>query len=243
MVSLSRIILLIAIAFGIVFGIFLYRNIKSNGQNAIPTRIIPPKWHRAQPIHSSGPPFLYRLQSFLSIPECAHLIQLCNIAGFKPSMVVDESTGNNKEDTVRTSNSCMLSRAQSEIVRTIEERAATVYGVPIENIEPLQVVRYYPGQKFDAHHDWFRHIQTTEGQRYATILVYLNDDFDAGHTVFPKINVSAKPVTGDGMAWHNGYVDENGQCVCFDESLHQGTSTTSGIKHALNIWIRYDAFR
>ena len=136
----------------------------------------------------------------------------------------------------------MMNRAQTEIVKAIEHRAAAVYGVPVENIEPLQLVRYYPGEKFEAHHDYFRNVRGPNGQRYATILVYLNDRFDGGRTVFPKLGVSAQPVLGDAMAWYNGWLKGGNQCFCFEDSLHEGTPTTNGVKYALNIWIRYDAF-
>ena len=40
-----------------------------------------------------------------------------------------------------------------KISRAIERRAAEIVSIPIENVEPLQVVRYTEGQEFTLHHD------------------------------------------------------------------------------------------
>jgi hypothetical protein len=84
---------------------------------------------------------------------------------------------------------------------------------------------------------------------YATILVYLNDDFEGGNTDFPKVGVSATPKEGDGVLWYscwrpNCRLGATGcsskKCKCFDESLHLGAPPTTGVKYALNVWIRFD---
>lgn len=238
----KTIIFVAVVAATFVYVVYRYRNSSVAGatieQHPERVPLLPvPKWKSAEPMYVKSPLFLYRLHSFLSAPECAHIIQQCK--EFNPSMVVDDHTGENKKDHVRTSKSCMLTRSQTKIIKTIENRTADVFGVPVENIEPLQVVRYYPGEKFDLHHDYFKHVSGPEGQRYATILVYLNDTFSGGHTNFPKIGVSAKPVLGDGFAWYNSWINNQGKCMCFDDSLHQGSPPTLGVKYALNIWIRY----
>jgi prolyl 4-hydroxylase len=206
-----------------------------------PKGLAQPLWQDAECLQKTSP-FIYRLNRFLSPMECKHIIEAAQ-ARFKPSLVVSESTGNDKYDVSRTSWSAYLDRQQTSIIRSIEERAAKVFGVPVECIEPLQVVRYYPGQKFDAHHDFFQHMSGTAGQRYATILVYLNDDFEGGETAFPKCKVVAKPITGDGVCWYNCYVNgDDGRCYCLGSSLHQGQPPSRGTKYALNIWLRFEPF-
>jgi prolyl 4-hydroxylase len=206
-----------------------------------------PKWPDVEVMHESAP-FIYRLKGFLSSEECQHLIGVCK-PKFKRSQVIDHSTGGNVEQAIRTSSSCFMGRAETETIGAVEKRAAEVLGVPVENIETLQMVRYYPGQKYDAHHDFFHHFGPRDNQRYATVLVYLNDDFEGGSTDFPKVGVSAQPKEGDGVLWFScwrpgcrvGSVGCTSKaCKCFDESLHLGAPPKTGVKYALNVWVRFE---
>jgi hypothetical protein len=56
-----------------------------------------------------------------------------------------------------------------------------------ENGEALQILRYQPGQKYDAHHDFFSDAVNIHqgGHRTATVLMYLNTVEGGGKTVFP----------------------------------------------------------
>lgn len=201
-------------------------------------RMPPVNWHSTECLHEEAPS-IYRLHRFLSANECKHIVEQA-LPGFRRSQVVDEKSGENKMDHVRTSSSSYLNRGQTAIIQDVERRALQVFGgLPPDCVERLQVVRYQVGEKYDAHHDFFHHVAGTDGQRYATILVYLNDDFDGGSTSFPKCGVEAKPITGDAIAWYNCRATSKTDCICFDRSLHQGNQVSSGTKYALNIWIRF----
>jgi prolyl 4-hydroxylase len=206
-----------------------------------------PRWDNKEVLCPTAP-FIYRLKGFLSPQECRHQIGVCE-PKFKRSQVIDHSTGGNTEQAIRTSSSCFMGRAETAVIKAVEERAAAVFGVGVANVETLQMVRYHPGQKYDAHHDFFHHVSGSGKQRYATILVYLNDDFEGGSTDFPKVGVSAKPKEGDGVLWYSCWRDgcTGGgpacylkDCKCFDESLHRGAPPTSGVKYALNVWVRFE---
>jgi hypothetical protein len=60
-----------------------------------------------------------------------------------------------------------------------------------ENAEPIQVLRYEIGQKYDAHFDYFSDTVNLRfgGQRVATVLMYLTDVKRGGETVFPYAEV------------------------------------------------------
>ena len=55
----------------------------------------------------------------------------------------------------RTSTQARLPKGGGKLVSKIEKRAHAIIGVPEEQGEPLQVLRYEKGQKYDAHHDYF----------------------------------------------------------------------------------------
>ena len=60
----------------------------------------------------------------------------------------------------------------------VTERASFVTGYPYENIEPLQLLRYTDGQRYEPHFDYGEACDFEEnmgrGHRHVTMLVYLN---------------------------------------------------------------------
>lgn len=75
--------------------------------------------------------------------------------------------------------------AVARLHSAIEERISSWTLLPVHNGEGLQVLRYGAGQKYDAHWDYFFHKEGTAngGNRYATVLTYLNDVEEGGETV------------------------------------------------------------
>lgn len=65
---------------------------------------------------------------------------------------------------------------------------ATCYS---ENGEPIQILRYERGQKYEPHFDFFmdKFNQEFGGHRVATVLIYLSDVDKGGETVFPRSEV------------------------------------------------------
>jgi len=208
-------------------------------------KLSPPNFDvaKVKPVHANAPPFLYVLSGFMSPEECQHFLQISKDR-FERSSVTGVS-GQQGQDNVRTSYSCLLGESETPIVRAVEERAARVCGVDVSHIEALQIVRYHPGQKYDAHHDYFHY--PLDNQRYITLLVYLNDDFEGGATRFvhSSVNKAVQPVAGDAAFWYNSVHAGNGSHAvkCLTESEHQGTPPTSGVKYAVNIWVRQKPFR
>ena len=73
-------------------------------------------------------------------------------------------------------------------------------GYPYEYIEPLQLVKYTAGQRYEPHFDYGEACDFEEnmgkGHRHVTMLVYLNNlpAGAGGHTTFPKLNVQVDPI-------------------------------------------------
>ena len=129
------------------------------------------------------------------------------------------------------------------VVRAITERASLLTGYPYENIEPLQLVRYTDGQRYEPHFDYGEACDFEEnlshGHRHVTMLVYLNSVPEAhgGHTSFPKLNLRLQPLAHAAIVFNdclpNGEEDPR--------TLHGGTPPTNHTKIAINIWIRVRA--
>merc|ERR1712217_404842 len=134
----------------------------------------------------------------VSKEEVQHLLQLCE-GRWEPSTTtkgtVSELLGatstenhspNYGEESVsrtRTSNSVNVRFDESIVVERIAARVATVTGHKLENVEPLMLLRYEPGQRFKMHHDG--------AFRPMTVFVYLNDvEKDAGgYPYFPHLGL------------------------------------------------------
>lgn len=173
---------------------------------------------------------------FLNDEEINGLLNICKNL-FKQSTITQAKNVEVKDES-RTSSSCFITgnNEKNNIITSIKQKASQLSGLPTENIEGLQVVKYQPGQQYKSHYDWFEkgHFDEKIGNRKATFFCYLNDDFDGGETFFPKMNYKKKGRKGSALFWKNindsGDVDRN--------TLHAGLPVNSGTKYGLNIWIR-----
>ena len=76
--------------------------------------------------------------------------------------------------------------------------------------------------------------------RFATMIIYLNDDYDGGETSFPRwlnsdtgLSLKVKPQKGKAVLFYNILPDGN-----YDErSIHASMKVTKGEKHILNFWV------
>lgn len=102
--------------------------------------------------------------------------------------------------------------------------------------EALQVVRYDKRGKYDAHYDGDEcEKECPKDQRLATLLVYLNDDFEGGHTRFPLLNASVVPQKGKALFF---WVADGETRDLFEKTLHAGVPVTKGHKWIANQWVR-----
>eukprot|EP00406_Dinophysis_acuminata_P047171 CAMPEP_0179310960 /NCGR_PEP_ID=MMETSP0797-20121207/52438_1 /TAXON_ID=47934 /ORGANISM="Dinophysis acuminata, Strain DAEP01" /LENGTH=197 /DNA_ID=CAMNT_0021020715 /DNA_START=19 /DNA_END=609 /DNA_ORIENTATION=+ len=150
----------------------------------------------------STDPRIVVVPHFLTSEECKHLQELAE-GRYSRSLVgvlVDDADGTgkptparntqSKSTRTRTSTSSKLRHAQTMIVQRIEDRLASLAGLPVEQLESPALVRYSPGERFDEHHD---------GKcRPRTVFVYLNDlpDGDEGDIFFPHLGFSFIPREG-----------------------------------------------
>ena len=140
---------------------------------------------------SASEPKAYLLRHFLSDDECKHLMRLAR-RQLSPSTVVAEG-GESKKSDIRTSAGMFLKKEQDAMVRKIEERIAAMSGIPFDNGEGIQILRYDKGQKYEPHFDYFHDAVNPApkrgGQRLATMLIYLQDTDEGGETTFPNAKI------------------------------------------------------
>jgi prolyl 4-hydroxylase len=126
------------------------------------------------------------------------------------------------------------------VMQIVRERIAAITTLPTVAFEPPQIFHYALGEEIKAHYDALRlgdqgygQRGTYKGDRIATFLLYLNDDYDGGELEFPRVKVRHKGRAGDGIYF--AHVDANG--VPDRLSLHAALPITRNEKFILSQWI------
>jgi prolyl 4-hydroxylase len=177
----------------------------------------------------------------LTPEECKAIIDFAEPKFSRSTLVAADAV-----DDTRTSETAWLSR-DHDLSRKILAKARELTGMPFENCEDIQVVRYKPGTYYKPHHDSCcednEHCLKFEdegGQRVGTLLVYLNDDYEEGWTAFPDANLKLKAPPGGGVFFRPLGKDD---WRCHPMALHGGMPVKNGTKYLCNVWVREGTFR
>lgn len=180
--------------------------------------------------------------NFLTPAECAELIGLAE-GRMQSSKVVDKSTGKHVLHEARTSSSTFLKRGQTDLVTSVEQRISDLTGLPVENGEGMQILRYDVGQEYRKHYDYFNPERETTphhikrgGQRIATFLMYLNTPEGGGETTFPHAGISVCANEGNALLFRYDTPSPT------TKTLHCGEPVTNGVKWVATKWIRQSKF-
>lgn len=182
------------------------------------------------------------LKAFAAAAECDWLIGLAR-ERLSPARVWDPVTGQGRSDPNRTNTALELTLAEMDlVVAVIRARIAAASNLPVAVFEPPQLMHYAPGEEFRPHHDFLDPAQpghraelASFGQRIATFLIYLSDDYEGGETVFPRAGLRHKGAKGDALLFAN--VDAATRAPD-PLTLHAGTAPTRGEKWIFSQWIR-----
>ena len=176
-------------------------------------------------------PKVVRFSGFFTAAECAYLSEAAGPL-FEPAPTVDERTGRLIMNPVRTSDTAVFPWvAENPAVHALNRRIAAASATGPEQGEPLQVLRYRPGQQYKPHIDA---IPGLDNQRVLTMLVYLNQDFQGGETRFLNSGLTLSGRTGDAILFEN--VDAAGRPD--PDAVHAGLPVTTGVKFLASRWIR-----
>lgn len=186
-------------------------------------------------------PNVYLVRNFLNESEIALMDKICTFKKGKfNSSFVENDDNEEVISEMRTSKYVYVNKAHSTEIRAIEERAATLSGLDVSGVEPLQIVSYTQGQKFETHHDAGTllddgSVEPVAPRRLTTLFLYLNTLPEGqGHTEFPALGISVKPERGCGVLFSNvrsdGSVDPRTQ--------HRAAPVSGSLeKFGINVWI------
>lgn len=180
-------------------------------------------------------PHLTLFERLFTPAECAYLVGAA-VPMLEPSVVVDNRTGRQLRDPVRSSDGVGFTwPLENPAVHALNRRIAAASGTGVDQGEPLQVLRYRPGQEYKPHFDA---IPGFANQRVMTMLVWLNDDYAGGETLFVKTGAKLRGRTGDGLLFRNADAEGRRDAA----AAHAGLQVTRGEKLIASRWIRARRF-
>ena len=160
----------------------------------------------------------------------------------KPAQIINPKTGNLENDPYRSSLTAAIPDQAMDLVSWgIKCRMSALAGHPPRHGEALSVIVYRPGEEYRAHFDFILDSEgyaaedlRRRGQRVATSLVRLNEEFTGGDTVFTRLDLRWSGKRGDALSFDNTNPDGS----CARPSLHAGEPVTEGVKVIASLWLR-----
>lgn len=186
-------------------------------------------------------PLLRAFPGFVSGATCDWLIGL-STSRLQRAEVYDPHHRRNIQANTRTNSIAQFSLQDHDFLHfLLQEKMARACGVDPRQMEATAVLHYAPGEEITNHFD-FVDPQTPgyadeiaqNGQRVITFLIYLNDDYADGETVFPRLDVSHKGKRGEGFYFVNCLADQTPDL----RSWHAGRPPQNGDKWIVSQFIR-----
>jgi hypothetical protein len=113
--------------------------------------------------------------------------------------------------------------------------------LPFSHLEAPRVLHYEPGEQLPDHYDFidprlsdYEEQINSAGQRIMTFFIYLNDDYEAGETAFPKLGINHRGKRGEGLLLVNASKDGHADI----RSLHADRAVEQGTKWLVSQFVR-----
>jgi len=144
---------------------------------------------------------------------------------------VRRQDGSLQTDPIRQCQTHRIECGDDPYFDLLTQRVADFFNVQnLMCIEPFPMMKYSPGDYFNWHTDLTGGFAT---QRIATMIMYLNDDFEGGATCFQHLGLKIQPKRGSALVYY--YTPT-------EPLVHCGNAVTSGTKFILNAFVRNGEF-
>ena len=216
--------------------------------------LVPETWHqlhdaidipawRATPAPKivSEAPYIAIAEGFLPPDLCDWIVERGS-PGQKRALVYDLADSKGVAARQRTNTEACFAFDELDVAMLLAtDRILQLTGARAFELEQFSVLHYVPGQEFRPHFDFLDPAVPSDaaeianiGQRFMTLLVYLNDDYTGGETDFPELDYRYKGRKGDALLFRN--LDPDG--APDRRTRHAGLSPLTGEKWLLSQWTR-----
>lgn len=163
-----------------------------------------------------------------------------------PALVYDSVQQETIRHATRNNRYAVFGIEHTNVAFTLlQNRIAATLGAPFHNLEPVNLLHYRGTEEIRNHYDFidpkspgYAEQIRRNGDRVATFLVYLNDDYEAGETDFPTLGLRHKGRCGDGLYFINVTQDGAPNLA----TLHAGRPPENGEKWIITQFIRNRRF-
>ncbi|HSM95330.1 MAG TPA: 2OG-Fe(II) oxygenase, partial [Rhizomicrobium sp.] len=189
----------------------------------------------------SSSPVIRAYPNFIPPEFCDWIIDRSRDRTQPATVVLRETGSGGRMDQTRSNSHAGFDLSECDVIlMLLRARISALSGLPPQGLEWPMALHYAVGEEYKPHHDYYdtsayslQQLVSRTGQRVATFLIYLNEDFDGGETDFPKLNIRYRGQKGDGLLFFNvadGKPDPR--------TLHAGLAPTRGEKWLYSQWIR-----
>jgi hypothetical protein len=205
-------------------------------------------------VHSRDP-WLVTFDNILDDEECKGIIEA--VGGkhgeyIKPSTTAKPVRQPNGQvvltdvpDQIRTSHNAWCQHRgcyNHPVHKRVIKRMMELVGLPQNNAEHMQLLRYGPGEYYRLHHDWIpEQLDAACGPRAFTFFLYLSDVEEGGGTYFPHLNTTVQPKKGSAVLWPHGL--DSDPRTKDDRTHHEAMPVIKGQKWGANYWIHGADFK
>ena len=169
---------------------------------------------------------IYLLEKFWSDKLCDDFIRQSESKGYEPATIATEN-GPRLVDHIRNNNRViykdfnLANELWQQLGSFAPQEIGESYAIGLNEL--FRFYKYTPGQQFKKHRDQ-SYIRNSREASYFTFMIYLNDDFKGGATVFNDLVV--QPLKGSALIFYH-YLE------------HEGSEVLEGTKYVLRTDIMY----
>ena len=176
----------------------------------------------------SKEPIIVLSDKFLNQKDCQRILNL-------QKQLENSTTSMNRIKDYRKSLVTLVDE-EDDVIKKVKKKIVKSFGLSNDGMEKFQLQKYPEGGYYKEHFDAKSedNFQKDESfsQRKYSIIIYLNDDFSGGETIFPK-NISVKPLQGRLLLFSN-LLNETNYIHPF--SSHLSKKIVNGEKWILSTW-------
>lgn len=174
-------------------------------------------------------PLIFELPAVFTAGECAEWIKRIQLTGTEPAPI-NTKRGSQLEGQIRNNRRVILDDpewANPLFERVKDQIPQAIHGMSLMGVnERLRCYEYQPGHRFAPHSDG-AFIRSDWERSWYTYMVYLNEGFEGGETVFfvePELII--RPRTEAALIFQHPII-------------HEGSEVRSGVKYVVRTDLMY----